>query len=355
MKCVVILLLLLCLVGCSYTNQEPMETSASSPAEPTLSHLSTQSNIDFFETLEGATHANLLNGGYSVSYKGAIYYRNGTDFTDNNLYRMSLEDGSVTLISNKKCSFLSIADDYIYFINDDDSDADEYFLCKMNLEGADYYRYPVKCREINVTEHSIFYIDDEDENIYKMNRDGSNKVKITNDKRCFNLMVYNNWVYYIDASDFKGLGDKLPLLRLNLSTPYEEQVLIDDCIEAFIYEDKIYYTNYSEDNASVTGLFRINLDGTNKDQISPYDAYSVNAYNGYIVFYIEDEDKSDSLLYRCLFDGSDLMLITDEYRVNSMHIHDDKIIFERLYAEHCEPCMINIDGTGYQELDLLSE
>ena len=92
-----------------------------------------------------------------------------------------------------------------------------------------------------------------------MNHDGTNVKKLTQNKRCTNLMVYDNWVYYIDITNFYGLHGKLLLKKFNLMNLKQEQTLAEYCHSFFIFDNLLFIGIDDDSNISKTGYYKMDL------------------------------------------------------------------------------------------------
>ena len=99
-------------------------------------------------------------------------------------------------------------------------------ICSMNLDGTDQKTCGGSTnRGLNVSEEYVFYIDEGDHSIVRMDRDGSNKT-LLNDNRCEDLNIIDNWLFY------RNEDDDYQLYRMsfdgNYNCPISEEVVDTD-------------------------------------------------------------------------------------------------------------------------------
>jgi hypothetical protein len=117
----------------------------------------------------------------------------------------------------------------------------------------------------SIEENTLFYsyapsTNDYNTGLYKIDLDGSNKVKVTSDN-CKNVVAQGDWIYYINFSDNSSLykikkdgTQRKKLLNLGLS-----------CFN--ISDDVLYYVTY--DDAS--NLYKLNLQNNKSSKLTNND------------------------------------------------------------------------------------
>lgn len=142
------------------------------------------------------------------------------------------------------------------------------------------------------------YIEGKSDNIYAYKKDGSLKIKLSNNFGKY-INVVGDWIYY---SRYGG-GNGIYKVRIDGT---DETKLDSDHYCAFltVIGDKIYYV--SDYNA--TTLFRMNVDGSNKVALGEY-IYSANVSGNYI--YYKDTAELNTL-YKMNLDGTGKTRVSDE-------------------------------------------
>ncbi len=98
---------------------------------------------------------------------------------------------------------------------------------------------------------TLFYADyADDDALYRINKDGSDKVKISDDSVSF-INVIGEWVYYIASND------NHTIYKIKISGQDKTKLTEDSAGYLYVHDDSIFYTNLNEDN----GLYGINTDG----------------------------------------------------------------------------------------------
>jgi hypothetical protein len=341
---IIVILITGCL-GCN-NNLEPSISPSAQPS-PTMSYIEGQS-------LVGSTFGNLANLGYSVEYKGYIYFRTSIGRTDA-LYRMSISDKKFKLVAERTCVYLNIYQDSVFFIEESSSSWDNnsyvdnnYSLFRMSTTGENIYKYPVKCIEINVTSDYIFYIEKVSKDLYRMNHDGSNIVQLTKDETCLNLMVYKDWVYYFNKDQ--------TLTRIHAMNPLEKLEIANKCRQAIIDNGQLYFVKFS-DTKTENGLFKADLDGNNKKQLYSKDVVTFNIANDFVYFTTAlDGDLSiDIGLNRMKTDGTAIKRIEKKNYYRHIYVYSDFIFFIQPGEEGGYMFEMDIDGSHLRDISYLHE
>lgn len=193
-----------------------------------------------------------------------------------------------------------------------------------------------------IYDYLIYYFNEDDHRaIYKMNLDGSNCQKVT-DEFGDNMNYYDGWIYYIDFGDEGNEGN-----MYKMSIAGEERTLIstDSCWELNVVDDWIYYV---KGDVGFT-LFKMKTDGT-EDQLlmTPADAGGsithVAYHSGYVYFI------SESGLGRIDLNSKKTELIYTDL-VQTYNFYKDKILFidQRMHTL----CIMNLDGSNKKTLQTL--
>lgn len=161
----------------------------------------------------GNTSVNKMNRGILVEDENNIYYSVKESDLKNVLYKKSKLTNEVTKLMTVNAKFLNIYENTLYYINED--------------------------------EHSIF----------KIQTDGNNRTRIKDNVS--SMIIINNYIYYA-----KGVGLAEGLFRIDI-TNNEEKCITKESVKEFnISNNYIYYTNYNDEQ-----LYRIDLNGKNKKTI----------------------------------------------------------------------------------------
>lgn len=88
-------------------------------------------------------------------------------------------------------NYLVFSGDQIYYTNEDR------IICSANLDGSNDTVFDGTTANggLNVSEDYIFYINSDTQTIYRMDKDGSNKMELNSD-RSGSLNIIGNWIFY---------------------------------------------------------------------------------------------------------------------------------------------------------------
>lgn len=279
----------------------------------------------------GNTAGNLINGGLFCEYDGKIYFANPYDnnylyvmnsdctearklnedsvayinvcgnyiyYAKNNfslsatgmvfnsqlfgLYRTDLNGEHTTALYDELSGPLSLYGNYIYYQHHDNQNAIQFYKAKIDgsenvfLSDSDY-------NPSSVSNGKIYFSDPENKHgicYYDINSDKKITFYETNS---YKVTVDGNYIYYIDVS--KGYD----LVRLNMSTKTIEQLYSDDgkVVNYNLYGNKIFLQT---ENGDKTGLYRINIDGTQPEYIAAGNLTNINCTSKYTFFqYFENQ------------------------------------------------------------------
>ncbi|MFS1512271.1 DUF5050 domain-containing protein [Chengkuizengella sp. SCS-71B] len=174
---------------------------------------------------------------------------------------------------------------WVYYVNASDQNR----LTKVRLDGTD--KVVLSEDEIHsflIQENWIYYVNRSYElNLYKMKTDGSSKLLVSRDS-VTNLKMLDDWIYYLFENN---------IYKIN-TDGLELDIVSNEYIQFFqISQDWIYYRT-----EGVGGnLWRMKLDGTNKEQIS---------ISGYDLDFIEIWD--DWVFYYSAFLNKELFILDEE-------------------------------------------
>jgi hypothetical protein len=169
--------------------------------------------------------------------------------------------------------------------------------------------------------------------IYRINTDGSNREKITEDDSEY-LNVLDDWIYYCNWDDdgklYKVRTDGTCRMKINE----------DKSLYINVLGDWIYYSNWDDDGK----IYRVRTDGTEKMIINDEESIFLNVINDWI-FYINFENE---FIYKVRTDGSGLTMVNNE-RSSYINVVDDWIYYQNRNDQHTL-YKIKIDGTNRSRL-----
>ena len=294
----------------------------------------------------GNTAGNLNNGGLFCEYNDKIYFANPYDY--NKLYVMDSDCTNAMKLNDDSVGSINVCGNYIYYVKNNFKQETigtifmgQFFgvyRCDLNgespkalydqlsgiiaLSGNDlYYQHysdttPLAFHKVDIAGKKDTKISDtpyspacvQNQTIYFSDPEGKHNVLSYDTKSGRTSVVYdcnsyladveNGYIYYID------LSKNYSLVRYNLSNKTLEQLYAgtkDSKIINFnVYGNKIFFQ--LEGDSAETGLYRMNIDGTQIDPIAIGNVTNIHCTSRYTFFqYYEDQ----GVLYRVSTSGAD--------------------------------------------------
>ncbi|MCY6355153.1 DUF5050 domain-containing protein [Clostridium sp. ZS2-4] len=177
----------------------------------------------------------------------------------------------------------------------------------------------------------IYYTNHADEGkLYKMQVDGNNKTKVSNDIPLY-INVVDDWIYYCNLLDY----GKLYKIRIDGTGRTK---LCNDLAEEIIVENQwIYYANAAEDYK----LYKIKNDGTNRTKLNNDYSANANLANGFIYY----TNCSDNFrVYRIKADGTGRTALNND-KSGFLNVVDGWIYYENL-SDSSKIYRITTSGTN---------
>lgn len=203
------------------------------------------------------------------------------------LYRTDLNGQHMQTLYNSLSGPMSLCGNYIYYQHYDDKTALQFYKVKINgkdnvmLSDSDYDPSSVYNGRIYFADpnnrNNISYLDTETERIVNVF-----------DTNAYKVDAEGAYIYYIDVSK------NYALVRLNTSTKTIEQIYADDgkVVNYNLYGNKIFFQT---ENSNATGLYRMNIDGTQLEYIASGNLTNIHCTSQYTFFqYYENQ----GILYR---------------------------------------------------------
>jgi hypothetical protein len=190
-----------------------------------------------------------------------------------------------------------------------------------------------------IYDNYIYYVNmDDSNNIYRMNLDGSGRKRITSEKGCFNLYITDSYIFYSSDKGFyrinrNGIG------KLKLSS-YKVKDIVSD-------SKYLYYINNSN-----LQIFKSNYDGTNLTRLCYDNAVSLTI-SGNVLYYQNQYDQNK--LYAITTKGKAKTIIVNE-AINNPTIVDDDLyytsdksegyVLHKVKLKELEEELVNPDSVG---------
>lgn len=202
-------------------------------------------------------------------YNDCIIYEADTNSSSVATHICDLDGANDKIIVEDYINRPLVMGDYLYFIKGGLSTGiSVYDLKNDKCEAFEMSRY----KEVVFTDKYIFYIDEEDDNIYRCDYDGKNVVKLTNSD-CDYLYTYKNSLYYTGyANGYDTDNDETPsglhphaFFRLESDGTDCYAVEINGPMSNYIfYNDYVYFTSSYDSHVYRTKIDNIDTDDTDR-------------------------------------------------------------------------------------------
>lgn len=304
----------------------------------------------------GNTNGNIANCGYSVSYKGYIYYvAPGDDMQNINIYKAKLGETNSEKIYDGDYDIrgLNIVGNKLYFISISSKDAKDgdqinNQICKMNLDGSNFevindndfsYDYD----DIYVIKNRIYYVG-EDYNIYKMNLNGGQRELVAKTGTGFLAM---NEKYIIYNKEKEDGSDYIPYIS-KIDGTNEREFKSERIYTPVFYEKNVYYINENQH------LAKMSIKGGDEQELTDYTVNMMNLAKGYIYFLnYKDEENEDYTvsIYRVSVDGGEAEEVKALSNYASfLNIVDDYLYYMDMDNEQAFINLVNINDKNETRL-----
>lgn len=300
-------------------------------------------------------------------------------YSNANLYKMTLDGSNKKLIYSHVDSLEAICDNYAIVYNKDsnkklirtdilhyDEVSPEEILAEENMKENQtalkkevknliHRGYEmVKGEKIVEDEDMIYFINYEDNmSLYKMDKNGDNKVKLS-DGGVTSLAIAENWIYY-NVNNSKEYPHNSELYKMKTDGREKRKIVDGDSIRSYyVINDTIIYlaeeTNLVESNIGirlnrrVKKIYRTDTDGTDKQLIND-DGPTDIQIQGDDIFYV----KSGSwYLYKSDFEKNNDIQMNREI-TEDIQLQDNWIYYRNRYR-NSTIYKIRNDGMGRQSL-----
>jgi len=244
-----------------------------------------------------------------------------------------------TQVNNMNKGILVEDDDYIYYSVKDYRDS--YYIFKKSKQNDEVTELTsAQATYLNIYNNDIYYINESEHSIFKMNKDGNNRTRVMDNVKA--MYIVNNYIYYIQGKSFHE-----ELYRFNIETKKTEKITNTTISEFTINENYIYYIN--DDNKQ---LYRANLLGMNEECIftdkvehiciADNKIYVSNTTDGNAIYELSLDGKENKKVL-----AMDKSLTTNSYIIvnNKIGILEKKILTNHL-------CLYDMNGNAIKQISL---
>ena len=302
-------------------------------------------DYDFSKASRGNLAGNIANSGYVVMKDEWIYY---FDSEKNSIYRVDIEGNNPVKITEDGGFNLNVIDDWIIYSSESDGK-----IYRVKLDGTKKEKVcDDKSNFLNVLGDWVFYVNESEENrIYKIKLDGSERIKI-NDIGSTRINVIGEWVYYCKLENENDENGE------NFYSPFGEiyKVKVDGTENSKISEVKASFLNviddwiyYSDVNDGVS-LFRMKINGSEVSKIVDGNCYYINVSKDSIFF----SDMSSGL-YKVDLDGTNKRSIGENGRYMNINLAGEWLYLKLWSGDENGFYRIKNDGTGKTKVSNTAE
>ncbi|MGE5328982.1 MAG: DUF5050 domain-containing protein [Deltaproteobacteria bacterium] len=228
----------------------------------------------------GNTPGNIINKGLAAEYDEWIYY------SDSGLYKERKDGTDVTKICDDDCSYINIAGNWIYYLNNLDKN-----VYRIKNDGTS----KMKVIKSNVTEFTtynnwIYYVKNDagpnnseenevDDELFKIKMDGTGEEKLCEGFGIYKVVVWNNQIYYFNQE----ILTKMDVSGKSIKQLSDTTNINDNTDDYVIGDNKIYYSDENNQN-----IYKMNCDGSERKIFYSKKITNTKDYNVYIANADED-------------------------------------------------------------------
>lgn len=259
------------------------------------------------------TELTLIGAPYYINVDGEyIYMILVTEEGSTKAYRCRLGGNDLKKLTESNVWYLQLEGDYLYYnkFDNENSKTKGFYRCKKDgteetliFDKEIYYSY--------VIGDNIYYQDDKDgETIHRYNIETEEDEKIT-EGYSYSFVTDGECGYYIKNDKSTAERDYIGnLVKINISTK-EETILYEGVSSAGILlkDDLIYFTNANDENR----IYSIGKNGEGIRLVSQdTNCVRLASFDDYLLY--TDFDENDEYIdgiYKCNLDGSDKIMINE--------------------------------------------
>jgi len=264
------------------------------------------------QTLKSRAHYDILKNvdKFIISNNHIFYISHG----DKCIYKADMDGKNVIKVTSDTAKGLNVANGLIYYANTSDNNN----IYKITNDGSDKSKIAdVKSDSvINIAGGKLFYVEtNKNFETYVMNKDGSAKTKSLVDKAAA-FTSEDNKYYYVnteDSSIYSSASDGNNIMNLNQLTMQNIQVS----------NGWIYYSNLNDNNK----LYKMKPDGSSNTKVSDSSSGDFKLSGEYL-YYV---NMSDNNIYKIKIDGTEnSKLFYEDIKVNKIWAKNDHIVFTQV-------------------------
>lgn len=298
-------------------------------------------------------HCIINNGNQVVREDNWIYYSGNKEHgiagmdseQPSELYKLNADTNEKKKLTDDFASQIWLDGDWVYYIKYRGSHENN-LLYRVKKDGSNRQKITNDIPgSVTIYGDYIYYkkwnvyqefLEDDDWKIFRINKDGSGKTEICNNKVYGNYILYKNYIYY------QNFDDNNKLYKVDINGNFKTKI-IDDDINMFQIEDNwIYYLNKK-------GILKANLNGESLSIID-YNAICTEfIVNKGVIYYI---NYADNTLCKVNKDGTGKQgLVTNCCNIS---IQDNYIYYYKENENYTKEAIFKMDLNNNNEQSLLS-
>lgn len=246
-------------------------------------------NGNKFERIEGVTIK-----ADNINLVGELLYYSDED----GICEYNPKTGQKDIISTESPDFMRVYKGYIYYTTEADGRLDSIY--RMNMDGSEAICLKENIigdlTTLTIFEDNIYFVDENDNYINKMSLDGQQAEIFLNEEvdELAPLYIDNGYMYYEKVVDhFRFGSSECRIYRIKLDGTEKQQITTVQSDNYMVHNGQIYYEGYKNwETDSKVSLCCINIDGSSDKIIENMK------YNEYDDFYV----VGNYLLYRTTTD-----------------------------------------------------
>jgi len=217
------------------------------------------------EHIYGNSQVNKMNQGILVEDENNIYYSVKESDYKNSLYKKSKSTNESIKLMTTNAKFLNIYEDTLYYINED-----EHSIFKMQTDGGNRTRVADDVDSMFMVDNYIYCTKGVglSDGLFRIDTT-NNKQKCITSESVKEFNIYNNYIYYNNSNDGQ-------LYRIDLNGKNKKTIFTDKVEHICIVNDMIYVSDLTDGRS----IYQLNLDGSENKKILEIKS---NASNSFII------------------------------------------------------------------------
>jgi len=291
------------------------------------------------DTATGNTAGNIYNGGLFSENNGLIYFSN--EKAGGSLYVMNSDLSNIRKLHDDKAVYINVDNNYIYYVRAMNIQDDNKGI--MPFSNAGVFRIKLNGSELkSITGKPSAYLRlkgndlyfqrydvDTGINLYKYQIDGSNERILVNDG-VIPVYITDTELY------FTGFSNDYNINKVNLKSFLKYDAYDGSYYCPIFMDDYIYYIY-----ANNRKIYRMNMDGSNKELLVDYPCRTYNITNsGTYLYYQVDDGKNDGIYRMHLRKMTSTLLSEGSYK--QINVTNSYVFFKDY--DNSNTYMVKADG-----------